>query len=65
MVQVNNARDVLEDALRSGHPNSGHTYGMDEYYRTGHPNESYPNWKKREQRYVKNMERLRSGSRQG
>lgn len=63
MVQVNAAKDVLEEMLRSRQADGGHTYGMDEYLRTGQPDETYPEWREREQRYVKSMPRPRSRTR--
>lgn len=60
MVRLNAAKDILEEMLRSGQADDGHTYGMDEYYKTAQPDETYPEWKEREQRYVKNMRRPRS-----
>ncbi len=63
MVQVNNARDTLEQALRPRPLGSDYTHAMDEYLKTGQPSETYPEWQKREQRYVRNMQRSRSHAR--
>ena len=60
MVRLNAAKDVLEEMLQSRQADSGHTHSMDEYYKTGQPDETYPDWEKREQRYVKNITRPRS-----